>query len=206
LAALTLPAVLLFTEHAFGDRVQGNWPAIVYPAAAIAATGSWSPIWHRLTTPAIATGLAITLLAYLLAIVPLLPAGIDPIARQLEGWDAFARQVEAAQREAGAAFVAADQYGVAAKLTRALPADVRMVSVDGRWAQTDLPRTAIAGQTGILVNNARMAGARSGGPWSTLTEIGQAARQRGGATIEQFWIYRVTGAADAKAAVVLPRP
>ena len=96
--------------------------------------------------------------------------------------------------EAGAAFVAADQYGVAAKLARALPADVRMVSVDGRWAQTDLPRTAIAGQIGILVNNARMAGARSGGPWSTLTEIGQAARQRGGATIEQFWIYRVTGA------------
>jgi hypothetical protein len=206
LAALTLPAVLLFTEHAFGDRVQGNWPAIVYPAAAIAATGLWSPIWRRLTTPAIATGLAITLLAYLLAIVPLLPVGIDPIARQLEGWDALARQVEAAQREAGAAFVAADQYGVAAKLARALPADVRMVSVDGRWAQTDLPRTAIAGQTGILVNNARMAGARSGGPWSTLTEIGQAARQRGGATIEQFWIYRVTGAADAKAAVVLPRP
>ena len=138
--------------------------------------------------------------------MPLLPAGIDPIARQLEGWDAFARQVEAAQREAGAAFVAADQYGVAAKLARALPADVRMISVDGRWAQTDLPRTAIAGQIGILVNNARMAGARSGGPWSTLTEIGQAARQRGGATIEAFWLYRVTGAADAKAAVVLPRP
>ncbi|HEX4172901.1 MAG TPA: glycosyltransferase family 39 protein, partial [Acetobacteraceae bacterium] len=35
--ALTLPSVALFTQHAFGDRVQGNWPAIIYPAAVIGA-------------------------------------------------------------------------------------------------------------------------------------------------------------------------
>jgi hypothetical protein len=37
LAALSLPPVLIFVQHASGDRVQGNWPAIIYPALAIAA-------------------------------------------------------------------------------------------------------------------------------------------------------------------------
>ena len=40
LAALSLPPVLVFLQHAFGDRVQGNWPAIIYPALAVAAGGT----------------------------------------------------------------------------------------------------------------------------------------------------------------------
>jgi 4-amino-4-deoxy-L-arabinose transferase-like glycosyltransferase len=39
LAALSLPPVLVFLQHATGGRVQGNWPAIIYPALAIAAGG-----------------------------------------------------------------------------------------------------------------------------------------------------------------------
>ena len=37
LAALTLPGGAGVRQHALGDRVQGNWPAVIYPAAAIAA-------------------------------------------------------------------------------------------------------------------------------------------------------------------------
>ena len=91
-----------------------------------------------------------------------------------------------------------EQYKVK---TRVIPEDLERDGVAERlieWVR-DL-------EIGILVNNARMAGTRSGGPWSTLTEIGQAARQRDGVTIEPFWIYRVSGADDAKAAVALPRP
>ena len=55
LTALTLPAVLLFVQHALGDRVQGNWPAIIYPAAAIAAAGLQAPAWRRLHVPAVGT-------------------------------------------------------------------------------------------------------------------------------------------------------
>ncbi|HEX2943143.1 MAG TPA: glycosyltransferase family 39 protein [Rhodopila sp.] len=37
LLALSLPPILVFVQHAMGDRVQGNWPAIIYPALVIAA-------------------------------------------------------------------------------------------------------------------------------------------------------------------------
>ena len=57
LAALTLPPVLLFVQHALGDRVQGNWPAIIYPAAAIAAGGSAGAVWQRLCAPGRGAGL-----------------------------------------------------------------------------------------------------------------------------------------------------
>ena len=47
LAAMSVPPALVFLQHALGDRVQGNWPAILYPAAAIAAAGLTAPIWRK---------------------------------------------------------------------------------------------------------------------------------------------------------------
>jgi hypothetical protein len=200
LAALTLPAVALFTEHALGDRVQGNWPAVIYPAAAVAAAGLRAPIWGRLMPPAIALGLGITLLVYLQVTTPLLPASIDPIARQLAGWDAFADLVETVRRQTGASFVAADQYGVAAELARSLPSGVSVIGVDSRWGQTDLPRADLAGQVGILVSGAAPRDSEG------LTEIGEVARRRGEANVEVLRLYRVGEARNFAVAVVLPRP
>ena len=102
-AALTLPGAVLFVQHALGDRVQGNWPAILYPAAAIAAAGLHSRRWLRLRWPAVALGLAITLLVYVQAtsfVLPF-PPRIDPIARELAGWDGLARSVDAARQAPG---------------------------------------------------------------------------------------------------------
>jgi 4-amino-4-deoxy-L-arabinose transferase-like glycosyltransferase len=209
LAALTLPAVAVFTEHALGDRVQGNWPAILYPAAVIAAGGLRRRIWDRLLPAALALGLAITLLVYFQAGVRLLPlpASIDPIVRQLDGWDALAAQVaDAVRAQPDLVFVAADQYGVAAELARTLPADIPMIGVDGRWEQTGLPRIGVAGKIGILVSTARIAaGEPAAARWSYLTKIGTASRRRGSETVEVFWLYRVTGPDHAIAAVLLPR-
>jgi len=205
LAALTLPAIALFTQHAIGDRVQGNWPAVIYPAAAIAAGAMQAPAWRRLMPSAVATGLAITLLVYLQATIrPFpLPVRLDPIARQLEGWDGLAAQV--AKHTSGAGFVASDQYGLAAKFALMLPKDMPVVSVDGRWSTTDLPRAGIAGQSGLLVNNAPTAGRPVSQAWSSLTEVGPIVRQTGNETIETYWLYRVTGAPGAEA-VLMPRP
>jgi 4-amino-4-deoxy-L-arabinose transferase-like glycosyltransferase len=208
LAALTLPAVVLFTQHALGDRVQGNWPAIIYPAAGIAAGALCAPIWTRMMRPSVALGLAITLLIYLQAGSALLPvpAGVDPIARQLAGWDAFADQVDAVRRQAGADFVAADEYGVAAELARALPPGVTVIGVDTRWSLTDLPRAIPKGQIGVLVRSTRRSSQFDEAAWSHPVEIIQAARQRGNETVEAFRLYRVALAGNGADAVVLPRP
>jgi hypothetical protein len=208
LAALTLPAVLVFTQHAFGDRVQGNWPAIIYPAAAIAAAGLPGRTWQRLQGPALALGFAITLMVYVqasLAPVPL-PVWLDPIALRLAGWDTLAARIAAVRRQEGADFVVADQYGVASQLALGMPADIPVVGIEPRWALFDLPHPMLAGRTGILVRSARRGGVGDRSQWSSMMELGAAERLHKGSTVEEFRLFAVTGQAGSEPAALLPRP
>ncbi len=208
LAAMTVPAVALFVQHAMGDRVQGNWPAIVYPAASIAAAGLEGPFWHRLRTPAVALGLVITAVVYAQAVAaPFpLPVRLDPTALQLAGWRGLAAQAEAARVRVDASFVASDEYGAAAELARNLPPGVTVVGVEPRWALFDLPRPEIAGQTGILVHGARRGPDIDRKPWAEVQPIGEAMRSRDGEPIERFDLFRVVAGPAATPEAVLPRP
>ncbi len=206
LAAMTLPSVVLFVQHALGDRVQGNWPAIIYPAAAIAAAGLPAPIWQRLFTPAIALGLVTTALVYVqasLAFFPL-PVRLDPTALQAAGWDSLAAEVDATRRQTEADFVAADQYGVAAELARTLPPGVPVAGVEPRWQMFNLPPASLAGKTGILVRSARRSDAFDQAQWSSVTELGTAERRRGTEPVEAYRLYRVTATTET-GAISLPR-
>jgi hypothetical protein len=208
LAALTLPAVLVFTQHAFGDRVQGNWPAIIYPAAAIAAAGLPGRTWVRLQRRALALGFAITLIVYLQAgpaPVPL-PVWLDPIALRLSGWDSLAARIADVRRQQGADFVAAEQYGVASKLALEMPAGVPVVGIEPRWALFDLPHPLLAGRTGILVRSARRGDIGDRSQWSSITELGEAERMHKGSAVEAFRLFAVTGQAGSEPAALLPRP
>jgi 4-amino-4-deoxy-L-arabinose transferase-like glycosyltransferase len=206
LAALGWPSVVLFVQHALGDRVQGNWPAIVYPAAAVAATGLIAPRWQRLRTPALALGLAMTLLVYALALWPPLPPRFDPLARILAGWPALADAIDAAGRHAGAQFVAADQYGLAGELALHLPPSVTVIGIEPRWALFALPPAQIAGQTGILVRSERRGDAPDPADWSDIVPIGEVARTQNGGTAEGYRLFRVTARAGNTPASVMPRP
>jgi 4-amino-4-deoxy-L-arabinose transferase-like glycosyltransferase len=206
LAALGWPSVLLFVQHAFGDRVQGNWPAIVYPAAAIAATGLITPRWLRLRTPAIALGLAITPLVYALALWPPLPPRFDPLARVLAGWPELADGIEAARQHEGAHFVAAEQYGLASELALTMPPGVIVVGIEPRWSLFALPPAEIAGQTGVLVQSERRSEPPDPADWSAITPIGEAARMQDGDEAESYRLFRVTARAGGTATAVVPRP
>ena len=199
---IALPA-LVFVEHAFGDRVQGNWPAIIYPAAAVAAVGADTIAWRRLRAPAVALGLSITALVYVQAtLAPFpLPLRLDPSAQRLAGWGELASAVERARRAQGAGFVAADQYGVAAELARVLPIATHVVAVGARWSLLDLPRVELAGTPGMLVRDAR-----AGDPveWREWHEIGRAERARDGVILQRFRLFRVAGGTEPQA--MLPRP
>lgn len=204
LAALTLPGAALFAQHALGDRVQGNWPAILYPAAALAAAGLDGPRWLRLRWPAVGLGLAITLLVYVQATsfaLPI-PARIDPIARQLAGWDGLARSVDAARRGQGAAFVGSDEYGVAAELARALPDDTPMLGVAPRWRLFRLPPADLRDAAGLLV---RRDGSRAPVGWREAHLAGEVARTGQGVVVQRLSLWRVEGALPSLPAVILPR-
>jgi 4-amino-4-deoxy-L-arabinose transferase-like glycosyltransferase len=188
LVALTLPSIAVFLQHALGDRVQANWPAILYPAASIAAV-AYAGRWWR---PAAGLGFALTMAIYVQAAAApwRLPRRLDVTLIRLGGWDSLIQQVTAQ----GAAFVAADNYGLASVLAHGLPGPV--VGVEPRWDLFALPRAPIAGQAGLLVRSARRTGPPEPGPWQSVTPAGTITRSRNGVVAETYELYRVVAATD----------
>ena len=208
LVALSLPPVLVFVQHAIGDRVQGNWPAIIYPALAIAAGGLAIPA--RWWVGASALGFAITALAYVQATTGLLPLPprIDPITQRLAGWDGVAKQILALHETAGVTFIVAEGYGLASELAWWMPADHPIAGTDERWKLTSLP-AAVAWRApgfserglperGLLVRDARRTDPPDAAVWAEAELIGKATRPGG-----DFAVYRVLAAIPVPA-VVLP--
>jgi 4-amino-4-deoxy-L-arabinose transferase-like glycosyltransferase len=188
LAALSLPPVLVFVQHAFGDRVQGNWPAIIYPALVLAAGGLAFP--RRWWLGASAFGLAITALAYVQATTGALPLPprIDPIAMRLVGWDGLARRVEALRQATGAAFVAADGYAVGSELAWWMP-NQSIVGMDPRWKLFALPHVPLGSAEGLLIQDARRQEPPDQAAWESVERIGTAGRPGSGTA--GFAVYRV---------------
>jgi 4-amino-4-deoxy-L-arabinose transferase-like glycosyltransferase len=192
LASLTLPSVAVFLQHAFGDRVQANWPAILYPAAAIAAA-AYAPRWWR---QAAALGLAMSAVVYIqatTAILPL-PRKLDFTLIRLGGWDDLVAQAAAREAAEKSAFVAADSYGLASILARGLPGLV--VGGEPRWDLFGLPSAMIAGRTGLLVRSQRRAGPPDPGPWQSIEPAGTIVRSRDGVVAESYNLFRVVARND----------
>ena len=195
LACLTLPGAALFLQHALGDRVQPNWPAVLYPAACIAAAVYVPRFWR----PSALLGLVVAAAVYLQATTALLPLprALDPTLIRLGGWDELARNVAARQ----AAFIAADSYALAAILAQ--HGNDRVIGDDARWAYFDLPSARIAGQTGLLIRSRRRGGLPDPAPWQSLDAVGTLSRSRDGIVAEEYDLFRVTARHDM---VQLPTP
>lgn len=204
LTLLTVPAAALFVQHALGDRVQANWPAILYPAAAIAACGLAGRFWLRLRAPAVGLGFAITGAVYLQAAAsPFpLPVRFDPTALQLGGWSGLGAEVADQARAHGAAFVAADDYGVAAELARSVPAPLPVIGVEPRWAYFTLPSPGVSGETGLLVRSARRGGDPDTAAFASAQPLGEVVRAKDGEPIERYRVFLVRLRGNTAAAVM----
>ena len=204
LAACTAVPALVFLQHALGDRVQANWPAILYPSAALAAA-ALTGIWQRLAMPGIALGLALTALVWLQAATGFLPLPMraDPTLLRLGGWDGLAASIATHP----AAYIAAENYGQAALLARLLPSDIPVLGIEARWALFDLPngRPDVAGKPGLLLRSTRRDGGPDPNDWSDIREIARIDRSRHGMTAEGFRLYHVIGRADGAPIAVMPR-
>lgn len=210
LAALTIPGAAIFLWQATGSRVQGNWPAVLYPAACIAAAALLTaPGWTKLRKPALVLGFAMTGAIYLQAVAaPLpLPRRSDPTLARLGGWDGFVADVTAAMDREGAAFIATEEYGLASILAFRLPRGRVVVAMDPRWRYFSRP-TPVPGVAGLLVRSERR------GEWppawpgaeSLPGEEGRLVRSRDGMEAEAYRLHRVTTGAGQPPAAVLPRP
>lgn len=133
LIALIAPALAYFLIHTLHDRVQGNWPAFLYPMLAILAADVFAPGpgWRgwcsRLALPVAAV---ILLLAYAQAATGFIPLKRDPLARLLGvGMRETAQQVGALMKETGAQAVITSDYETTAWLRFYQPA-LPVVAVD----------------------------------------------------------------------------
>ncbi len=119
-AMLTWPALAYFFVHALHDRVQGNWPAFLYPAFAILAVSAfgetgWRKWCARLAAPTAALFLVVTYTQALTGVIPL--GARDPLARLLGGgFRPVADGVARAARGAGAQAILTTDYETTAWL------------------------------------------------------------------------------------------
>ena len=203
LAALIWPGIAIFVQHALGDRVQANWPAVIYPAAAIAAAG----LGWRLWKPAAALGLAMTALVYAqatLGVIPL-PRRADVTLFRLAGWDQLAAEAAAARQASGAKWIAAEEYGLASQLSHALPG-TDVAGVAPRWAFFRLPPAdaMLRSGPGLLVQSTRRREPPEPGQWRGVEIIGQIWRGRRGVEAERYTLYRVEAYTGGEASALLP--
>ena len=212
LAAFTIPAILVFFQHAVGDRVQGNWPAILWPAAVVAAAGLDADRWRRWIGPSVSFGLGVTALVYAHAVIgwPVgLPidrfAAADPLARQMAGWDSLATDVEAARQTSGAAFVVAEPYGLAAELAWSGPPGAGPVlGLGPHWALTGLAHGEGEGAPILLVWPARRDDAPDPAVWRDVRSLPALARRAGGIAVERYTLFTARSVGSFPAAH-LPR-
>ncbi|MDE1897051.1 MAG: glycosyltransferase family 39 protein [Rhodospirillales bacterium] len=186
---LTLLPAAVFLEFVLKGRVQGNWVAILYPTACLAAAAAPSR-WAR---PALALGFSITLLVYAQALTGFAPisAGRDTSALQMAGWKEFAKQAAATNP----AFITSDDYATAAELAFYAPKDVPVLGFGQRWAYFNWPSAAVQGKTGLLIT--RRADA------SCPDEVGVIIRKRGSQPVRGYRACRITADTVGK---ILPRP
>lgn len=196
LVALGVLPALVFVQHALGDRVQGNWPEILYPAAVIAAAGL--PATARWLKPGAILGLVLTLVVYVQAVASPLPLGgvSDPTIRLLGGWHKLGSVAEIHAQQIGARFIAVDEYGLGAELALRLPRDMPLLAEDPRWQYFSLPQPSTAGlaagDTGLLIRTTRRRDAPDATPWASIRDIGTIARGRNGRVGETYRLYAVT--------------
>jgi 4-amino-4-deoxy-L-arabinose transferase-like glycosyltransferase len=198
LACMTVLPAAVFFEHALGGRVQANWPATIFPGAAIAASAAASRWWQ----PASMLGLAMAAAVFWQAsAAPLaLPRGLDVTLIRIGGWSDLAGQVFAAAARDHATFVAADEYGLSAEMAFRLHGEV--VSTDPRWLFFHVPNVPLSGRAGIFVLSDRDSGTPERHLWASSVLEARVARARHGVVAETYRLYRVVGASGAKAALL----
>ncbi len=184
LVALPLPLLAYFLLHVFHDRIQGNWPAPVYPGlvllAAFAAEGVTGKGLTRLRSWTAPVGITIICLVLIgMALGDRLPAAGPAVLGR--GWDKAATQIAAKARTEQAGWIATTDYDLQGELSyHADPLPVIAVSERTRY-NWPTPEASVAGQRAIIVVsanhgpdlNACFSGLRDLGTVSRLKKAGR---------------------------------
>jgi len=152
------PFAAYLVLHSLHDRIEGHWPAPLFPALAVAAAAGLDRMgrgWLWLGWAAPALALILTLLGVGLIFAPPSIAGTrwDP-AMPIRGWPQFAHDIEQRRTARGAAWVGTTSYGLAAELSTegALHAPIAQIDERARWNGLALGAPADLSRPGLLID------------------------------------------------------
>jgi 4-amino-4-deoxy-L-arabinose transferase-like glycosyltransferase len=196
-AMLTWPAVLYFFLHALHDRVQGNWPAFIYPALVILAVSEfghtdWRKWCARLAAPIAMIFLVITYIQALTGIIPL--GSKDPLARLFgTGFRAVTNGVVSAQRGTGAAAILTTDYESTAWLRFYQPGlKVMQLGEIDRYPNASVPGPDLTGQPLLyFVEKRRDQNIEVRKYFTSVTLATELAISRDGQELSRFEVYLV---------------
>jgi 4-amino-4-deoxy-L-arabinose transferase-like glycosyltransferase len=192
--AAPLAAYLAF--HALHQRVEGNWPAPIYPTLAIAAAAaaqSAGARWDGLRALTFPVGAILVVLGLVLTGNPgnVLPPSLDP-GLTLRGWDKAAADLEALRKENSATWIAGTNYASAAALAyrmRGVP--VVPVAQRVRYAYASAPDAALLTQPVLIAGETDWLARCFPG----ATQVGTLERPSGATVIATLPVFRAAGAA-----------
>ena len=195
LPALIAPALVYFVIHTLHDRVQGNWPAFLYPMLAILVAdafgvGAGWRLWcARLAMPVAG---ALLLLTYAQAVTGLIPLKHDPLARLLGvGVKDVAAKVADYARKTRADGVLTGDYETTAWLRFYAP-DLKLIAVDQPDRYLDAPSAVLAGGSYIYFrDSARKEMGAVADQFTRARKFAEISRQRRGnqiATYDLWWL------------------
>jgi hypothetical protein len=205
LVSTLIPALAYFTFHALHDRVQGNWLAPLYPAAAILIADWLSRAWDSGLSglragaaraarfaPPVAIGVAALALAQ--AQFGWLPLGAADPTTRLEGWRDLAERLDARARADGAPYVLTRGYALTSLMTVYGDPGLPKIEPDERlrWIFAPAPPESLFATPGLAIGEAGKGfGDDLKRRFRLVAPEAGLQRQRGGAILGAFEVYRV---------------
>lgn len=181
---LAMVPLVIFIQHALGDRVQANWLGILYPPFALIAAlyGQYK------IRSGVALGLIISAFVYAQAswgVFPL-PAKFDVTLRQLGGWQEFAEQLN--NRVPTSDVLMVEEYGLASELRFYLPQRT-IVAIDHRWRYFEYPKSVI--HRGYLIRSQKRKDSPTPQRFSSFAPLNTLQRKRKDQVAGTYSLYKV---------------
>jgi hypothetical protein len=199
------PAAIYFLLHGLHDRVQGNWLAPLFPAAAVLA-GDWIAGARRAGAAgargAIANAalwsaplaLAFMILAFVQGQTGFLPlGGVDPTAR-LGGFRGLAAELDARAKADGAPYVLTQGYALTSLMRFYGDPSIAVVQPEQRirWIFEPSPPESLFDRPGLALGEAgRRYDLVLKMRFRAVEPLGPLERRRSGDPIQTFELYRV---------------
>ena len=206
LACTIAPAAVYFLLHSLHDRVQGNWLAPLYPAAAIlvadwvaeirgAGAAGFAGALAKAAPWAAPIGIAVAALTFaetMTGAVPLGPA--NPLAR-LEGFRALARELDARAHADNAPYVLTQGYALTSLMTYYGDPGIAVVQPEQRmrWIFEPEPSEQTFARPGLALGEpGRHFDLILGLRFRNVEPAGLLERRQAGGTSEAYELYRVS--------------